>query len=72
MCVCVCVGGATLIFSDHSFGFKILNFNLFWVFSRKLIFRGVCWNCGFSLRGGGGDWASSQNWTMLNVHFDTF
>ena len=52
MCVCV-GGGATLIFSDHSFGFKILNFNLFGGFSRKLIFRVVCWNCGFSLRGGG-------------------
>ena len=52
-CVCVCVcgggggGGGTLIFSyiyvgwDHSWGFKILNFNIFGGFQKYHYFRGM-------------------------------
>ena len=69
ICVCVCGGGGTLIFSyiyvglDHFWGFKILNFNIFWGFQKYHYFCGgmnVLWIYHY------------QNWTGFRGHFYTF
>ena len=60
------VGGGTLKFSymrrlGSFIVFKILNFNIFWVFTKMTIF-GVWRICGYFLE-------SSQNWTIFKGNF---
>ena len=58
-------GGSTLIFSHIRrlgpfFGFKILNFNIFWGFQKMNIFLGYVDFVDIF-------WGSSQNWASLRV-----
>ena len=62
--------GGTLIFSYIRrfcpfFGFKILNFNIFWGFQKNKYFLGYE-NCVDTFLG------SSQNWTIFRGHFYAF
>ena len=67
-CVCVWGGGYSDIFiyiyvdSDHFWGFKILNFNIFWGFQKYHYF----WRYGDFVD------ISLQNWTGFRGHFYTF
>ena len=52
----------TYVGSGHFFGFKILNFNIFWSFRKKWTIFGVWRFCVYFL-------GSSQNWTIFRGHF---
>ena len=63
-------GGGSLIFSyirrlGPFFGFKILNFNIFWGFQKNKYFWGYENLVDIF-------WGSSQNWTIFRGHFYAF
>ena len=59
------LGPSTYVGSGHFWGFKILNFNIFWGFQKMNIFSE--YDDFVDIFGG-----SSQNWTILSGHFYTF